>query len=96
MFCRMLDQASSEPAVSRPLASGPDFSSPQRAAAYLGLTMERIRRADVPDVRTYRPDCPATLASFLEEALARDPGRRPATAAVFGARLARATHVVAA
>lgn len=58
--------------------------------------MERIRRADVPDVRTYRPDCPATLASFLEEALARDPGRRPATAAVFGARLARATHVVAA
>ena len=58
--------------------------------------MERIRSADVPDVRTYRPDCPATLASFLEEALARDPGRRPATAAEFSARLARATHVVAA
>jgi len=58
--------------------------------------MERIRRADVLDVRTYRPDCPATLASFLEEALARDPGRRPATAAEFSARLARATHVVAA
>ena len=60
------------------------------------LVMERIRRADVPDVRTYRPECPPALASFLEEALARDPGRRPATAAEFSACLARATHVVAA
>lgn len=40
-----------------------------------------VERADVPDIREYRPTCPAGLAAFLRDALSRDIARRPATAA---------------
>ena len=40
-----------------------------------------VERADVPDVREYRPTCPAKLAALLRDALSRDIARRPATAA---------------
>jgi hypothetical protein len=40
-----------------------------------------VERADVPDVREYRPTCPPGLAVFLRDALSRDIARRPASAA---------------
>ena len=41
-----------------------------------------VERADVPDVREYRPTCPAGLAALLRDALSRDIVRRPATSPV--------------
>ena len=40
-----------------------------------------VERADVPDVREYRPTCSAGLAALLRDALSRDIMRRPASAA---------------
>ena len=40
-----------------------------------------VERADVPDVREYRPTCPAGLAALVRDALSRDITRRPASAA---------------
>jgi len=40
-----------------------------------------LRRAEFPDVREARPDCPPAIAAFLRDALAADPSRRPRTAA---------------
>ncbi len=50
-------------------------------------TLDRIARADVPDVRGFAPACPPALAAFLADALAADRGRRPPSARAFAARL---------
>ncbi|MBI1873309.1 MAG: serine/threonine protein kinase [Acidobacteria bacterium] len=39
-----------------------------------------VRRTHIPDVRDYRPDCPALLAAFLIDALSPVVARRPVTA----------------
>ena len=46
-----------------------------------GAVLAAVERADVPDIRDYRPTCPAGLAAFLRDALSRDIARRLATAA---------------
>ena len=46
-----------------------------------------VERADVPDVRAYRPTCSAGLAALLGDALSRDITRRPASAAALGTAL---------
>jgi len=43
--------------------------------------VRRIRRGAIPDVRDFRPDCPAAFAAFLNDALSLTATRRPATAA---------------
>lgn len=43
--------------------------------------VEAIQRLVVPDVRDARPECPAPVAAFLNDALSLVPARRPATAA---------------
>ena len=43
--------------------------------------VDAIQHAPVPDVRDVRPECPATVASYLNDALSRVTARRPATAA---------------
>lgn len=48
-----------------------------------------LRRAELPDIRQFRPDCPAEIATFFAEALALDPRRRPANAADLRAQLQR-------
>jgi serine/threonine protein kinase len=40
-----------------------------------------LRRAEFPDVREARPDCPPAIAAFFRQALAADSSRRPRTAA---------------
>ena len=40
-----------------------------------------------PDVRTFRPDCPAKLAEFFHDAIAISPLRRPQTAQELAGRL---------
>ena len=57
-------------------------SHPMRAATGRE-TMMRIAKAQVPDVREHRPDCPPALAAFLQRALHADPRRRPGTARAF-------------
>ncbi len=42
--------------------------------------VDAIQHAPVPDVRDVRPDCPAIVASFLNDALSRVAARRWATA----------------
>jgi hypothetical protein len=42
-----------------------------------------LRRLEVPDVRSFRPDCPSRLAEFLRTALDDSEIRRPGTTAVF-------------
>jgi hypothetical protein len=49
--------------------------------------VDRLRRAEFPDVRDFRKDCPPGVADFLRVALAADPSRRPATAAEVRSRL---------
>jgi serine/threonine protein kinase len=46
-------------------------------------TMMRIAKAQAPDVREHRPECPPALATFLQQALHADRRRRPATARAF-------------
>ena len=46
-----------------------------------------VERADVPDVREYRPTCSAGLAALLRDALSRDSTRRPASAAALRTEL---------
>jgi hypothetical protein len=55
---------------------------PMRAATPLEM-MTRIAKAQVPDVREHRPDCPPALALFLQQALHADSRRRPGTARAF-------------
>ena len=42
--------------------------------------VDRIRRAALPDIRRFRPDCPEPVASFLSDSLALSRDRRPRTA----------------
>ena len=53
-------------------------------------TLDRIVRVTSADVRAAIPECPEPVAAFFAEALAKDRGRRPASAAEFRARLASA------
>jgi len=50
-------------------------------------TLALVERGELPDVRRYTSGCPPALAGFLDRALARDPQRRPASAAAFSAEL---------
>ena len=43
--------------------------------------VEAIQHTPVPDIRDGRPECPAAVAAFLNDALSRVAARRPATAA---------------
>jgi hypothetical protein len=43
--------------------------------------LRRVRSVRVPDVRDFRPDCPAPIAAFLNDALSLSKERRPATSA---------------
>ena len=49
--------------------------------------MKAIQAAEVPDLRTRRPDCPALLAEFFSAALHYDQDERPATAKALHRRL---------
>ncbi len=42
--------------------------------------VDALQHTTVPDVRAARPDCPAAVAAFLNDALSRTAARRPATA----------------
>ena len=48
-----------------------------------------VERADVPDIRDYRPTCPVGLAAFLRTALSPSVSRRPATAGTMRRELHR-------
>ncbi len=48
------------------------------------------------DVRALRPDCPVALATYLGDALALDPARRPASAAAVRTALAEMRRAVGA
>jgi serine/threonine-protein kinase len=54
--------------------------------------LHRISRAEFPDIRAVRPDCPSGVADFLGRALALDPGRRPSTAREFRSALQSLLH----
>jgi hypothetical protein len=43
-------------------------------------TVERIRRAAVPDLRQIRPDCPTEVAEFFAAALHESIAERPQSA----------------
>ena len=43
--------------------------------------VEAIQHTPVPDIRDVRPECPAAVAAFLNDALSRVAARRPMTAA---------------
>jgi hypothetical protein len=49
--------------------------------------MRRTRSVRLPDVRDFRPDCPAAVAAFLNDALSLSIDRRPPTAAALRAAL---------
>lgn len=49
--------------------------------------MWATRHTPLPDVRDLRPECPATVAAYLAEALALDPAGRPDSAAAVRAAL---------
>ncbi|MCY3819096.1 MAG: serine/threonine-protein kinase [Gammaproteobacteria bacterium] len=50
------------------------------AAEDSAKVLAAVERADVPDIRDYRPTCPLGLAAFLRAALSPKVSRRPATA----------------
>ena len=51
-------------------------------------TLRRLATCDIPDIRRFVPELPAPAAAFFQEALAREPRRRPATATELRGRLA--------
>jgi serine/threonine-protein kinase len=51
------------------------------------MTVMRVSKADVPDVRLLRPDLPPLATAVLATALARDPERRFPNAAAFATEL---------
>jgi serine/threonine protein kinase len=59
---------------------------PLAHAAGPGL-VNQLQRAEFPDVREFRADCPPAIADYLRAALAADPSKRPATAAEMRTRL---------
>lgn len=55
-------------------------TNPFMAESPIGM-IDRISRAEIPDIRTLRPDAPAPVADFLRGCLSRDRARRPRSAA---------------
>jgi hypothetical protein len=49
--------------------------------------VKTIQRAALPDIRDFRPECPAPFAAFLNDALSPVAARRPASAAELRTRL---------
>jgi hypothetical protein len=49
--------------------------------------VKTLQRGSLPDVRDFRPECPAEFAAFLNDALSPVLARRPATAAELRKRL---------
>jgi serine/threonine protein kinase len=49
--------------------------------------VKRIKRGSLPDIRDFRPECPAVFAAFLNDALSPVAARRPSTAAELRSRL---------
>ena len=50
------------------------------AAEDSASVLAAVERAGVPDMRDYRPTCPAALAGFFRDALSRSVSRRPGSA----------------
>ena len=59
------------------------------AADDVGTVLAAAERADVPDIRDYRPTCPVALAAFLRDALSPNITRRPESAKTMRSRLQR-------
>ena len=59
------------------------------AADDAAAVLVAAERADVPDIRDYRPTCPVGLAAFLREALSPNVTRRPASAGAMRTELCR-------
>ena len=57
------------------------------AAADVGTVLAAAERGGVPDVRDYRPACPAGLATFLQDALSPNMTRRPESAGAMRSQL---------
>jgi serine/threonine protein kinase len=51
--------------------------------------MSKIQLTEVPDVRDFRPDCPASVAALLRDCLSPVPTRRPPSATELRVRLQR-------
>jgi Protein kinase domain/GAF domain len=49
--------------------------------------VDAIQHETLPDVRDFRPECPAPLAAFLADALSRVASRRPVSASALRTRL---------
>jgi hypothetical protein len=49
--------------------------------------VKRVQRGSLPDIRDFRPDCPAIFAAFLNDALSLVAARRPSSAADLRTRL---------
>jgi serine/threonine protein kinase len=50
-------------------------------------TLTKVSQANVPDIRQLVSDCPEPVARFLQDALSRNPRRRPNTATEFKEKL---------
>ena len=59
------------------------------AAADVGTVLAAAKRAGVPDIRDYRPTCPAGLAAFLSDALSSEVEQRPENAGAMRRELHR-------
>ena len=66
------------------------------AADDVAAVLAAAERADVPDIRDYRPTCPVGLASFLRDALSLNVTRRPASARAMRTELFRLRRSVEA
>jgi hypothetical protein len=68
-------------------------TNPFMAASTFGI-MERIARADIPDVRDLRRDAPEPVADFLRDCLSRDRARRPSSAIAWSRTADRLRHTL--
>lgn len=59
------------------------------AGVSVDAALHRIRNAPMPNIRRYRPDCPAAMAAFFAGSLSRDVSLRPADVAEMRNRLHR-------
>lgn len=59
------------------------------AADDVAIVLADAQRADIPDIRDYRPTCPAGLAAFLRDALSPNLARRPESAGAMRSELHR-------
>ena len=59
------------------------------AADDVPAVLAAAERAEVPDIRNYRPTCPVGLATFLRKSLSRKVAHRPASAAAMRTDLRR-------